>query len=370
MTSSAGERRAWGWVGHLREGGTTRWRDWTVESEPAGRVLPGVQQLGLLRRLNLAGRPDAVLVDRVLGASAPGRGRPDLELAGVAARSRFGPPPVRPSDLPDSELTRVASGLLAEDLVAAGAPEPPRPLFVRPWRTRYRLVGDPWLADPARAALVARGRPPGGRGFVVLVLGADVGTLVTDAWISRAFDEGGQPWPEWLALRVAAPGLPARVDLVRTARAWAQRVGTTRVHLVLDPAAVPALVGTRRPLPSPPEVSADGAEVARWVAVALGLLVDPERRRELLRSTLLPRLVREPGPPLVVPEELQPWLQRRARRLHDAVLAAGYPVHGAGEQGHQGLAAALQPAPRAGVESADDGRVLDLACRLLLDGVR
>ncbi len=52
-----------------------------------GRYLPGAQQLELLRRLNLAGRPTAALAERVLEASAPGRGTPDLELVGAAEES-------------------------------------------------------------------------------------------------------------------------------------------------------------------------------------------------------------------------------------------------------------------------------------------
>jgi len=77
-----GRARAWAWVAHLRSGGTTPWRAWTAADAPdrdrfarGGRYLPGAQQLELLRRLNAAGRPTASLVDRVLNASAPGRGR-------------------------------------------------------------------------------------------------------------------------------------------------------------------------------------------------------------------------------------------------------------------------------------------------------
>ncbi len=50
-----------GWVAHLRAGGTTPWLEWTdpgAGDEPAGRALPGAQQLELLRRINLA-RPSS-----------------------------------------------------------------------------------------------------------------------------------------------------------------------------------------------------------------------------------------------------------------------------------------------------------------------
>ena len=64
-TGSPGVRRAWGWVDHLRDGGTTPWRDWTGEGRAGARVLPGAQQLELLRRLNQAGRPSPALSTRL-----------------------------------------------------------------------------------------------------------------------------------------------------------------------------------------------------------------------------------------------------------------------------------------------------------------
>ena len=93
-----GEQRAWGWVAHLREGGTTPWQEWQDRGESHGRYLPGAQQLELLRRLNAAGRPDKALGESVLAASAAGRGRPDLELVDAGPESAFGPAPVDPSD--------------------------------------------------------------------------------------------------------------------------------------------------------------------------------------------------------------------------------------------------------------------------------
>ncbi|MEC9052271.1 MAG: hypothetical protein VX747_07415, partial [Actinomycetota bacterium] len=83
-----GPARAAAWVAHLREGGTTPWAEWagTVDG-PTPPVLPGAQQLELLRRVNQrAAVPDA-LVERVLTASAAGRGRPDLELVGARPAS-------------------------------------------------------------------------------------------------------------------------------------------------------------------------------------------------------------------------------------------------------------------------------------------
>jgi hypothetical protein len=358
-----GVRRAWGWVAHLQDGGTTPWRDWTQEGRPGGRMLPGAQQLELLRRLNLAGSPTPGLAARVLEASAPGRGRPDLELEGAVDTLAFGPPPVDPSDLPDDELLRVAASLLADDVVeegaAAGPSAPRRSPPPRFWRTRYRLVGDPVLADPVRAELVARGRPPGGRGSAVLVLGTDLGTMLVHAWTARSFAEGGPAWRDWLEPLTRRRALPPRADLTGAARAWASRVGPERVRIVLDRAELPRLVGVRRPLPDPPALSADGVDLARRVGQVLGLLAAPPRRQALLRDTLRPRLLAVPGPPLVVPPEHADWVHARATRVRDALLRAGYAVHGDPDS--------LLPADRTGVPEPSDAGVLALALRLLLE---
>lgn len=363
-----GQRLAWAWVAHLRSGGTTTWRDWRAsgtEHPDSGpddnRYLPGAQQLELLRRLNLEGRPSAALADRVIAASAPGRGMPDLQLVGAADESPFGPRPVEPTDLPDAELTRVATGLIAEDVVAAGAPDDAPRGHPRPWRTRYRLVGDSWLADPIRTELVRRGRPPGDRGATVYVLGTDLATMLVDAWTARSFAEGGAGWRDWLDPYTRSGRVPPRTDLVATAETWVGRVGRERVELVLDPALLPPLVGVRRPLPTPPVLSADAVDLVRGVGAALGLLVLPDLRAKLLRHTLAPRLARAPGRPLGVPEEHAEWVHRRAARMRDALLSAGYAVHGDPDL--------LVPAPEAmaaGADPADTG-VLTVALRLLLE---
>lgn len=358
MIDTPGVRRAWGWVAHLREGGTTPWRDWSAEGEPRGRILPGAQQLELLRRLNQAGRPTPELATRVLDASAPGRGRPDLELSGAVERLEFGPPPVDPADLPDDELLRVAASILADDVVAAGLPAPGRAAPRRLWRTRYRLVGDPMLANPMRDALVAQGRPPGGRGSVVVVVGTDVGTMLTHAWTARSMAEGAGGWREWLTPYTRRRALPRRVDLLATAREWSDQVGPERVRVVLDPSLVASLVGVRR-LPAPPELSADAADLARRVALVLGLLAVPGRKRALLQQTFLPRLAAHPGERLAVPEEHHAWAHGQAVRVRDALLRAGYAVHGDPDS--------LLPAVGAGVPEPSDAGVLALAMRLMLE---
>jgi hypothetical protein len=352
-----GVRRAWGWVEHLRAGGTTPWRDWSGTGPAGGRILAGAQQLELLRRLNEVGHPGPRLVERVLAASAPGRGRPDLELAGAVARPRFGPPPVDPADLPDDELLRVAANLLAEDVVAAGPAPETTPGWVRPWRTRYRLLGDPALADPWRAELVARGRPPGDRAATVLVLGTDLGRMLADVWEHRCFGDGGAGWRRWLDALARRDALPPRADLLRIAETWSGRRG--RVVVVLDPAAVPRLVGVRRLAPPPGPVAADAADLARRVAAVLGLLVPPHERHALLQGVLRPRLAAVPGPAPVLPAEHRDWAHARAVRLRDDLLRAGYAVHGDPD--------ALLPRDLAGAAEPSDAGVLGLALRMLLD---
>ncbi len=357
--AAAGVRRAWGWVAHLRAGGTTPWSAWAEHGDRGGRVLPGAQQLELLRRLNQAGRPGPVLVERVLAASAPGRGRPDLELLGAVDALAFGPPPVDPADLPDDELVRVATSLLAEDVVAAGVPDGGTPRRTRWRRRRYRVVGDGALADPVRAALVASGRPPGGRGAVVLVLGTDVASMTVDAWTTRSLGEGAPRWTDWLAGHARRAVLPPAADPLRVARTWAGRVGQDRVRVVLDPAALPQLVGVRGPLPGPVALGADPTELARRLTQVLDLLAVPERRRALVHGTLLPRLAALGGTPLRVPEEHADWLHAAAVRVRDGLLRDGYAVVGDPDR--------LLPVDRPGVAEPSDAGVLALALRLLLE---
>ncbi len=367
--TGSGRQAAWDWVTHLRSGGTTAWREWSDRSAAStvaasgiagshGRYLPGAQQLELLRRLNVAGRPTPALAERVLEASAPGRGTPDLELVGAVEESTFGPRPIDPLDLPDAELIRVATGLIAEDVVAVGLPPEPAPGTLRPWRPRYRLVGDPWLADPARAELIRRGRPPGSRGATVYVLGTDLATMFADAWTARSFSEGGPPWSEWLSRFAGRPRVPARIDLVAAAHAWEHRVGRERVEIVLDQALLPRLVGVRR-MATRPAYSADAVDLARRVSAPLGLLVLPQLRTRLLLNGLGPRLADAPGRPLGVPETHADWMRRRAVRMRDALLSAGYAVHGDPD--------ALVPVASWADSEPNDARVLALALRLLLE---
>lgn len=354
---TTGLDRAWGWVEHLRDGGTTEWRRWDGTSATHGRAVPGAQQLELLRRVNLVARPDARLAGRILAASAPGRGRPDLELVGAAEHSPFGARPVDPADLGDHELLRVAAHLLAEDVVAAGLPPEREPALPRPWRRRYRLVGDPLLSDPVRRELVARGHGPRPKGDIVVV-GADLERMLADTWAVRCFGQGAVPWPDWVDSWRQRRRLPPRIDLARVAATWASRRGADRVHVVLDTAALPARVGVRR-LTTPQPPAADAAELARRVAAVLGLMVTPPVRGALMTRTLGPRLASAPGRPAGVPVEHRGWLTGRAAAMAADLRRAGYPVHG-------DLADLVPPADREPALPSTRG-ALSLAIGTLLD---
>jgi hypothetical protein len=352
------EAHAWGWVAHLRDGGTTPWSAWSTSAsadEQSGRYLPGAQQLELLRRLNQLRLPSPELADRVLGASAPGRGRPDLGLVGVLEESAFGPPPVDPSELPADELVRVATALIAEDVVAAGDPLEPR--TPRLLRRRYRILGDPDVTDVVRDALVADGRPPGGRRATVVVTGTDLSSMLVHVWTARALGAGVRPWPEWLAAEVRRRRVPGRIDLPSLAAAWVPQVGASRVHVVLDdPRRACRLVGRRRRVDAAPPLSADAVELARRTASVVGTLVAPERRTALMRHRLRPVLAAYPGPGLRIPRRYRPWIAEHTADLRRRLATGDYAVHGA----------LPEPSGRSGATAPDEDGVLALALQVLL----
>jgi hypothetical protein len=352
------DRRAWGWVQHLRQGGTTPWADWTGTAEPEGAVVPGAQQLELVRRLNLAGAPAPRLVERVLAAGAPGRGQPDLQLVGAARESRFGPRPVDPVTVPDDELLRVAAGILAEDVVARELPAPPKEGRPRPWRRHYELHGDPELVAPILADLVARGRPPGGGDPVHVILATDLGRMLAHVWTARAFGSGLPAWRGWLRTVERHGSLPPPIDPLVTARTRTGDARPDRIHIVLDRDALPHLLGVRR-LPEPqPELAAEVPDLARRISGVAGLLVSDHQRKALMRRAVRPVLAGEPGSPLSVPEEHHSWLRDHAARITDGLSRAGYAVHGD--------PAVLAPVREPGVEAPAPRSTLALAIRMML----
>ncbi len=364
-----GRARAWAWIAHLRGGGTTPWRSWSsTAAADEGRFLPGAQQLELLRRINLVAPAPPALAERVLAASAPGRGRPDLELVGVDRDRRFGPPAVDPGDLPDEELLRVATGLLALSLVemrklVVGSPDrQPGPVSrrgPRRLRTRYELAGDPWLASAWTSVLVADRRPPGGSGRSVHVLATDLPAMLAHTWAAGAFGTGAPSWPDFLARVRARRRLPQRVDLPGAVERLRARPHTGRVGVVLDLAALPGLVGVRRLAPVP-EAPAHATELVRQVGVALSLHVLPAEQADLLATALRPGLAGLPGALPVVPPEHQDWVEDAAFALRQRLLRARYPVVGDPDL-------VLPAGTGATAPETAGSPVLDLAIELLLE---
>jgi len=367
------------WLAHLRAGGTTPWSAYTVAAEHVDRLgdradgpgdrgeAPGAQQLEVLRRLNEVGRPSAALVDRVLRADLVGRGRGDLGLADDEAagdtRFRIGTPPVDPAELSSTELLRVLTGLLAEDVVRAGVPPRPEPRRPRFRRVRYRLHGDPWLAVPMRAELTRRGLPPGGGRAVTYLIGRDLTGMLVDAWTRRALVDGAAPWEEWLRKLRRSDRLPPRADLARQARWWAARVGAENVRIVTDPALMPRILGIDFPLPQPPLLAADALDLARRVSPLVGLFAGPGHREELMLHGLVPRLAATPGHPIGVPARFRDWVEQRARQVHEELTGGDYAVLGDPDLV---LGASVPGTTRRGT-SPTEPAVLALALRTLLE---
>lgn len=388
--TTSGERRAWAWVEHLRHGGTTPWSSFTEEGEARGPLLPGAIQLEVLRRLNLlAGglqgglKTQQALADRVLESSAPGRGQPDLQLAGVLDWSGFGPAPVDPVDLLPAELVRLAVGVLAELTVDSDpgpveAPRPPRlsRKLLLPWRRAglfqrgYHIVGNPLASEQTREALARAGRQSGRRKPVAVVLADDLGGMFADLWAWRVRHGLCTPFPAWVGQWAKRDELPRPLDPAAVAARWARRIGADNVHVVVQrhPAAeVARIVGARQPLDGAHAgLSGAAAQLVRNVNGVLRVLVDADRHQHLLDTVLLPWLADEHGARWAVPKRHEEWVRRRAERLREELSAGRYSLHGdldllvpqpAGGQ----LAGGGAQAP-----SADP--VLEIALRTLLRG--
>ncbi|QZY29244.1 hypothetical protein [Nocardioides coralli] len=349
-----GTARAWGWVAHLRDGGTTPWAAWSGTADPGGEVVPGAQQLELLRRLNDGGRPSSALVDRVLAADPPRRSRPALPLLDGHPDLGHGPRPVDPATLGDVELARLAGVLLAGDLVTRTPPPPPRS-WRRPWRIRYELLGDPEHVGALRRHLAARGRPEGGVG-PVLVLGTATDRMLVDVWTAHCFRHGSVPWSDWLDRRASRGALPSSVQLARLARVAADRITSRRVTVVTDPSRAARLLGVRRG-PAVTQPAAAAVDLGRRISGALRPLARPQDRARLVTGVLRPALADAPGLPLLVPDRHRAWVADEAARLHDQLRAGRYPV--------LGDPSLVLPVQRAGVEEPDIAESLALALRML-----
>lgn len=331
--------------------------------------LPGAEVLELLRRLNATGPVEPSRVEALLRTSPPGRGRRDLPLVGDTEIRTYGPLPVDPSTLSSRELLRAASVLLAEDLLDTAETVPVRRRWWPRRRTRstkeqqsfpYRLVGSPWLTLPIREELERQGRLPGGDGYTVYVLGGPLDEVAAGAWKFRTFTNRVNPWHIWIRDAQWRGWFGPRADLPRIARWWADRVGKDRVEIVTDPALLPGLLGVDS-LPGPWAISAEANEVARVIGQVLCVRTELEAQRKLLIDELRPRLEKleplHPGAREVgVPAESFAWVETQARAQRDALVEAGYALHGDPDR--------LLPSGTA-TQGPDERRALALALSLL-----
>lgn len=360
----SGRERAWGWVEHLRAGGTTPWSAWRGTAPARASALPGAQQLALLHRLNTVpgDRLRPGLADRVLATTAAGRGPLDLPLAG-AEEHRWGPAPVDPSRLPARQLLRVASTVLAQDAVAGVvAPEEPTPDPDLPPRVRLRgrehvLVGDPWTASDLAARLPAAGRLS--VGARALVLAGPFDELLVRTWSWRCFDHGVARWEEWLEFWAGRDQVPGRLDLAEAVRrAGVRRASRVRVVTSVDHLGRTVARGAVAPLPG-----ADAAELARRISMVARILVPREQAARVLRTRVLPALPPTSTPPVRVPQERRDWVERAAAGVARELRLAGYPVLGdLADLAPRRPEQAYGPQPER--RQLDDA-VLDLAVRML-----
>jgi hypothetical protein len=184
--------------------------------------------------------------------------------------------------------------------------------------------------------------------------------MLAHLWTALAFDSGMPGWGAWLRRLERHDALPRRIDPLHLARTRTGQEPASQVHIVLDPEALPSLVGVRRLPPYPGELAAEAPDLARRIGYVMGLLVPDDRRRALMQRTLRPWLAEAPGQPVVVPDEYFHWLNGEASRLADGLSRAGYAVHGD--------LADLAPARRAGVEAPEPRATLALAVRMMLAG--
>ena len=306
--------------------------------------------------------PSHRLADRVLAAPAAGRGKADLPLVGAGAAG-FGARPVDPASVDAHELLRVASTLLADDLVALG-PDPVRRGVPRPWRRRFRLVGDPVVATAAREHLLGRGRPEGGPRPFVVAVGGPLDDLLAHTWTQRCFEHGSRPWGDWLRFWRERDQLPARVDLDDSVRRWGGRRPFVRIVTDLDH--LPEHLGVRR-LPPVRVPGADQAELARRISAVVGIRV-PVAERPALMRTLQTRMPDSGVAPVVVPAAEHEWVATSAARMTRRLTRAGYPVVGdLADLAPRAAADRPGPSRPAGQAGVDGQQVLDLAIRMIVD---
>lgn len=390
----------WSWSQHLRDGGTTPWRDWVAAghpdhpgrpfpSRPPGWTPPGAAQLELVRRLAAADRLHGPaftrLADLVLTRSGPGRGLAHQPLAwpGDAAAPadpgrRFGAPAVDPADVPLEELVRLAVGTLTELLLRVPPPAEPRPprrrLLTR--TPSLRLAGAPVTTSAVRRELGRSGLVEGGRRPRVVLLAEPLDVALAQVWSARVQRGAPVRWRGFLSRWSGSPHLPPAADLPALARLWAERVGPAGVHVVVAPTAAAAartaagVLDTRlRPRAGDAaartrDLSPAAVDVVRRVNGVLTVRLEPARRAAVTRQLVATLDVAGPADAgLTVPDQHAGWVRDRAARLADDLAAGGYPVHGRLADLAPVLTGLPTRPPQDGVLTAAQAACLDLASR-------
>lgn len=351
------------WVAHLRAGGSTPWNKWVL-SDPVlterttNAPVPGAAKLETVRRLAEVAAEEAPagldftkLAYLVLDRSAPGRGMAEQPLSwgedAPSSGSSFGAPPVDPEQLPTEELVRVCVGSLAELVISphvsvTGLPRPPRRM---PWGRAFQLAGAPVSTSALRAAFLADRKVEGGRDPDVLVVATSFDEMLKQVWTLRV-QRGAEPrWSKFVARWANRGRLPISADLAVVAKHWAGRVGTERVHVVVQPPGdefsghpelrrlSANLLGFASPpqnnaLVDVPALAPAHVDMLRRLNGVLTVRVDPNRHREVLRERVLPLLPTNQSSALRVPADMRDWARHRSEQMVSELSAAGYTVHG------------------------------------------
>jgi hypothetical protein len=344
------------WTAHLRSGGTTTWADFraadATPDSPVPFPLPDAVHLELVRRINLTGPPGAGapgLHDLVLTTASPGRGLVDVPLPWQPAPHRFGTHAIEPERVPDTELLRLAVGLLARLLPVVPSPEsePDLARWPRPWQRRFRLYGAPRTAEVVRRTLLVQGLVESDWRPVHVVLARPVEAMMAEHWAAATRAGGRLKWATVWRRVEAAGVLPRRLEVAEVARRLvdAQR-GRRRdpVHVVIARDAgtalstVSGLLGVHGAgLPVEDDDPAH-TDLLRRLNRVTTLSHGPAlvRRSAATLGAVLESVGSGDDVPLGVPAPALDWARRTADRLARDLAAApagvpdgaGYAVHG------------------------------------------
>jgi hypothetical protein len=358
------------WAAHLRDGGTTPWEDFRHSPTPPAGSTPGPipdgVHLELVRRINQAsgGVAHPGLADRVLARVAPGRGRVDIPLPWPESPVRFGSPATDPLALPPHELIRLAVGLLARLL--PGVPVPPvsrdRARWPLPWRRRFRLHGSPGTVAAVREALLAQGLVESDWRPTHVVIARPVEVMMAEHWAASVHSGGILRWSTLWRRTRATGRLPARIDVAAlVGRLGGLQDRRANLHVVVARETREAITLTTRLLGAreveAPETGDPAAtDLLRRLNRVSVLTSGPACVRPIaaaLVRVLADQPVGDDALPPVVPRGSRAWARTAAEASRDAIVGAGYSVHGDPD--------ALLPTDLQRSETVDRDRTLELA---------